>query len=119
MSGNANETEQGVEQVAAQEVDGGKSDGGKSDGGKSDGGKSDGGNAEVDQEANNDNSTSQASSASASSHQLNVNAPISILSIGANNGDVDQSNHANNTAGSFNDNGTGQWIGQLTDQIAG
>jgi hypothetical protein len=64
------------------------------------------------QSATNANTTDQSSSANAETSQLNVNAPISILSYGSNNGDVNQSNDASTTAVAVNQNETDQWIGQ-------
>jgi hypothetical protein len=50
------------------------------------------------QKAGNGNSTTQQADSSATTKQANVNVPVSVLSKGANNGDVDQSNHAKPTA---------------------
>src|SRR3712207_9143672 len=44
-----------------------------------------------DQTATNTNSTTQDANASAETNQYNVNDPITVLSPGANSGDVDQS----------------------------
>jgi hypothetical protein len=67
---------------------------------------------EQTQTATNTNTTDQTADSSAETYQVNVNAPISILSYGSNNGDVDQSNNADTTAVSYNGNDTGQSIGQ-------
>jgi hypothetical protein len=69
-----------------------------------------------DQSASNDNGTEQRADSSAGTRQLNVNAPVSVLSWGSNNGDVDQNNDANTTAGAANSNGTAQTV--LQDQWA-
>ena len=58
------------------------------------------------------NSTSQFAGALASTNQVNVNAPIAVLSPGSNNGDVSQSNNATTTARASNENRTNQSIGQ-------
>jgi hypothetical protein len=68
------------------------------------------------QSGTNDNSTEQGAEATAATRQLNVNAPISVLSWGANGGDVDQSNDATTKAGAENTNGTDQKVDQ--DQTA-
>ena len=65
-----------------------------------------------DQSASNDNSTDQGADATAGTRQLNVNAPVSVLSWGANGGDVDQSNDATTTADAKNTNGTDQSVDQ-------
>jgi len=72
---------------------------------------SDGGsNGTLDQvqQATNTNSTSQSAESTATTKQVNVNAPISVLSKGSNNGDVHQSNDATTVAKSQNDNTTNQ-----------
>ena len=65
-----------------------------------------------DQTASNTNSTDQDADATASTDQVNINAPISILSSGANGGDVDQSNQADTDATA----GNGNWTDQAVDQ---
>ena len=64
------------------------------------------------QEAANTNETSQDSSAEATTYQANVNAPVAILSPGANSGDVDQSNHADTEVWSANSNNSDQSVDQ-------
>src|SRR5207253_6750746 len=54
------------------------------------------------QSASNENSTEQSASSEASSQQVNVNAPVTVDSPGSNNGDVKQSNKAENNASSTN-----------------
>ncbi|MFL5816715.1 MAG: hypothetical protein ACJ76L_03850, partial [Conexibacter sp.] len=60
------------------------------------------------QQATNSNSTTQSASSEATTKQVNVNAPVSVLSKGSNNGDVDQSNDATTVASSQNSNETYQ-----------
>jgi hypothetical protein len=60
------------------------------------------------QQAANTNSTSQSADSSATTKQANVNAPISVLSKGSNNGDVHQSNDATTISKSENNNQTKQ-----------
>ncbi|MEZ5222293.1 MAG: hypothetical protein R2743_12425 [Ilumatobacteraceae bacterium] len=74
------------------------------------------GDASIDQQANPSNTTDQQSTADASSKQVNVNAPIAILAVDSNNGDVDQTNTATNTADSANTNATDQTVTQTADQ---
>jgi hypothetical protein len=91
------------------------SDGGGYPGGdKPDGDKKPGGDeaGNVSQRGSNDNWTSQNARSKATTKQVNVNAPISVLSFDSNNGDVKQGNAADTSAKSSNDNGTGQWLGQ-------
>jgi len=102
---NSNGTEQGIWQS---QKDSGSGQGYSSDGYNRDGEHNQG----QDQFAKNDNSTEQKSSADATTKQVNVNAPVSILSFGANNGDVNQSNQADTQANARNDNWTGQSIDQ-------
>jgi hypothetical protein len=64
------------------------------------------------QKASNDNETKQESDADVRSSQVNVNMPISVLSFGSNNGDVEQSNKAHNEAEATNGNVTGQGVHQ-------
>src|SRR5437588_388178 len=68
------------------------------------------GGQQVDQtqSARNENSTEQSASSEASSEQTNVNAPVTVDSPGSNNGDVKQSNGAENNASSTNNNSTDQ-----------
>ncbi len=56
----------------------------------------------------NQNETTQTADSSATSQQTNINAPVSILSSGSNDGDVQQSNNANTSASSQNSNSTDQ-----------
>ena len=100
LSSNDNVTFQGIEQVAEQKVDGKHGDA----------------SGDIDQDAKNKNSTQQSSAAQASSEQKNKNAPVSVLSLGSNNGDVDQSNKAHDVALSNNGNYTDQSIFQAADQ---
>jgi hypothetical protein len=60
------------------------------------------------QTATNQNTTEQSASSEASSKQTNINAPVSVMSPGSNNGDVNQSNNANTNASSENNNNTHQ-----------
>jgi hypothetical protein len=64
------------------------------------------------QDGSNDNSTTQDATAKAETTQVNVNAPIAILSPGANSGDVEQTNHADTDAKAENDNRTYQQVDQ-------
>ena len=64
------------------------------------------------QEGGNENTTDQGADAKAETHQVNINAPVSILSSGSNNGDVDQSNEADTKATSYNGNATDQSVDQ-------
>src|SRR5207248_2509437 len=68
------------------------------------------GDQQVDQSqsASNSNSTSQSAESEAESEQANVNVPIAVNSPCSNNGDVDQSNNAENNAYSANHNDTDQ-----------
>jgi hypothetical protein len=72
-----------------------------------------------DQTASNSNRTDQDANATAETTQVNVNAPVAILSPGSNNGDVDQSNDATTIAEASNWNDTDQFIGQSQDARAG
>jgi hypothetical protein len=74
---------------------------------------------EQTQEGSNSNSTYQEASADASTYQVNVNAPIAILSPGSNNGDVDQSNDATTVAVASNWNDTDQSIYQDQEATSG
>jgi hypothetical protein len=67
---------------------------------------------DVSQRGANENRTSQKARSEATTKQVNVNAPISVLSVDSNNGDVQQGNGASTSARSSNDNGTGQWLDQ-------
>ena len=69
------------------------------------------------QEATNTNETNQTAEPSAETNQVNVYAPIAVLSTGSNNGKVDQSNEADTKVVAVNENGTEQSIDQ--DQTAG
>ena len=64
------------------------------------------------QDATNGNETNQQSDANASTKQVNVNAPISILSWGANGGAVSQGNQADTKAFAKNVNTTDQGVDQ-------
>jgi hypothetical protein len=70
------------------------------------------GNGDVSQDGRNSNSTSQNASSEATTKQVNINAPISVFSVGSNNGDVKQSNDADTKASSTNQN----WTDQSLDQ---
>jgi hypothetical protein len=59
-----------------------------------------------------ENETGQSASSDAQTKQFNLNAPISLFSVGSNNGDVNQGNDANTEAQSSNWNDTGQLLGQ-------
>ena len=72
---------------------------------------------EQSQTGTNDNSTDQTATANAETTQVNVNAPIAILSPGANNGDVSQSNQADTNATAYNGNETDQSIWQDQDAV--
>jgi hypothetical protein len=72
------------------------------------GGGSLGGLVEQTQTATNSNETNQTANSTATSEQTNVNAPISILSEGSNNGDVNQSNKGETSSSAQNNNGTEQ-----------
>jgi hypothetical protein len=61
------------------------------------------------------NGTDQDAKSKAETKQVNVNAPISIFSVGSNNGDVHQGNDANTSSSSSNWNGTGQSASQSQD----
>jgi hypothetical protein len=69
------------------------------------------------QEATNTNETNQNAEPSAETNQVNVYAPVAVLSKDSNNGKVDQSNEAETTVVAVNENGTEQSIDQ--DQTAG
>jgi hypothetical protein len=60
------------------------------------------------QNATNENKTEQTATSEASSEQVNVNAPVAVMSPGANDGDVHQSNQAETVALSQNNNETAQ-----------
>ncbi len=79
---------------------------GKGDGHGSDGGKG------ASQEGSVTNGTDQNAKSYAETKQVNVNAPISVFSVGSNNGDVNQGNNANTHSSSSNWNGTGQSASQ-------
>src|SRR5207244_461686 len=53
------------------------------------------------------NGTDQTARSNAGTKQVNVNAPISVFSVGSNNGDVSQGNDGNTSSSSSNWNGTG------------
>src|SRR5918996_6183740 len=67
------------------------------------------------QDATNTNTTDQDATANAETNQYNVNAPIAILSPGANSGDVNQSNTADSDATAGNSNTTDQATTQDQD----
>ncbi len=58
------------------------------------------------------NGTDQDATSYAKTKQVNVNAPISLFSVGSNNGDVHQGNNANTDSSSSNWNETGQSASQ-------
>jgi hypothetical protein len=58
------------------------------------------------------NGTDQDATSYAQTKQVNVNAPISVFSVGSSNGDVHQGNDANTDSSSSNRNGTGQSASQ-------
>jgi hypothetical protein len=91
---NANATNQGAAGQQAWSWDGNNGNNGRNDG------------------ATNDNRTKQESGADAFTKQVNVNAPISVLSYGSNNGNVDQSNQAYTDSNAENDNSTTQNTGE-------
>jgi hypothetical protein len=106
-SQNNNETAQGNFQNQEASVTGGKGDNHGSCG--CDGSHGEGGQ-EVDQsqEASNSNETQQQASSEAQTKQVNVNAPVAVMSPGANDGDVHQSNQAETVVLSQNNNQTAQ-----------
>ena len=108
VAANDNETAQWIDQGQSASTDGSSCDpcGGSGDISQS-------------QDGSNSNETTQSSSADASTSQVNVNAPISILSWGSNNGDVTQSNSADTTAVAANQNDTTQGIAQDQWAFAG
>ena len=69
------------------------------------------------QTAENNNTNDQTANPSAETNQVNVHAPVAVLSKDSNNGKVDQSNEAETTVIASNDNDTEQSIDQ--DQTAG
>ena len=69
------------------------------------------------QTAENNNTNNQTANPSAETNQVNVYAPVAVLSKDSNNGKVDQSNEAETTVIASNENGTKQSIDQ--DQTAG
>jgi len=75
-------------------------------------GHKDNGNGDVSQDGKNSNQTSQDAKSEAKTEQTNVNAPISILSYGSNNGDVHQGNAAYTSSNAKNENGTDQYAQQ-------
>ncbi len=107
-SGTVNTTDQSVDQSGDAEATS-ESDCGCGGGGDTD--------ASVAQQAGNSNETVQDSSADVTNDQLNVNAPITLFSVGSGNGDVDQSNSASNTATSGTANGTSQGITQAGSAV--
>ncbi len=96
-SENGNETYQQTDQ--RQDVSG--KDGRGADGGK-----------RASQNGSVSNGTDQDATSYAKTKQVNVNAPISVLSFGSNNGDVHQGNDAKTDSSSSNWNGTGQSASQ-------
>ena len=100
---NANSTDQSVDQSQTGDA---TADGGDADGG-GDGGD---GSAVVEQgqSADASNATDQSGDAPVDNSQLNVNLPVAVLSPGANGGNVDQSNTADNSATVINANSTDQ-----------
>jgi hypothetical protein len=77
-----------------------------------------GGSVKQDQSGSNGNSTDQRARSKGTSKQANVNVPVSVLSKGANNGDVRQSNHAKTEARSSNGNATKQHVDQSQNGTA-
>ena len=59
------------------------------------------------QAASNTNQTTQEANSTASNKQVNVNAPVSILSQGSNNGVVNQSNNGYTSSRANNQNADG------------
>jgi hypothetical protein len=78
-----------------------------------------GGLIQQTQTATNQNITSQSATSEASSKQTNINAPISILSVGSNDGGVSQSNKGSASSKAGNVNGTEQDNHQSQDGSAG
>jgi hypothetical protein len=72
----------------------------------------DGGSGGASQKGDVTNGTDQNAKSKAETKQVNVNAPISIFSVGSNNGDVNQGNNANTSSSSSNWNDTGQQSSQ-------
>ena len=64
------------------------------------------------QSATNENQTEQSASSDANTEQVNVNAPVAVMSPGSDNGRVDQSNEAETVSASQNNNETAQVNGQ-------
>jgi hypothetical protein len=83
------------------------------------GGGSLGGLVKQTQTATNSNETNQTANSTATSEQTNVNAPVSILSEGSNNGDVNQSNEGDTSSSAQNNNGTEQSNQQSQEGSAG
>jgi hypothetical protein len=69
------------------------------------------------QTAENNNTTNQNAEPSAETNQVNVYAPVAVLSKDSNGGEVEQSNDAETKVVAVNENGTGQSVDQ--DQTAG
>ena len=80
-------------------------------------GKSGSNNGDVSQSGRNSNSTDQSASSRAETNQKNINVPISLFSVGSNDGSVQQGNTANTNSAAANSNGTSQFLGQ--DQLVG
>jgi hypothetical protein len=62
------------------------------------------------------NYTNQQASSKATSTQIvpiNANVPVSVLSLGSNNGPVSQSNSSTANSAAVNSNSTGQLLGQI------
>jgi len=105
--GNVNDTDQSVDQSQTGDA---TADGGNADGG----GDAGDGSAVVEQgqAAGVSNGTDQSGDASVDNYQSNINLPVAVLSPGANGGNVDQSNTADNSATVINANSTDQSVGQ-------
>ena len=107
---NTNGTKQSIDQGQQAQVGGGSGSKGSWD---------NGGAVDQSQDATNGNETNQHGDADASTKQVNVNAPISILSWGANGGAVSQGNQADTKAFAKNVNTTDQGVDQYQRAQAG
>ncbi len=67
---------------------------------------------DVSQSGRNSNSTDQSASSRAETNQKNINVPISLFSVGSNDGSVQQGNSAYTNSAAANSNGTSQLLGQ-------
>ena len=111
----ANGTGQNIDQNAGADAAAGNADNAVIDGHDNSGGPA----ATAAQDAGNSNDTVQEATSEITNDQVNINAPISVLSVDSNNGDVAQSNNADNSATSSTNNGTGQGITQVTTVVTG